>query len=621
MPAFAGEVRCTIYYGTLYDDLNVPYDTGQIADDATKTLEITSAVVWQSTWLSTMRINTVSYQDIVGAQYVRIDETLEAMHNGPHWFSVVGYTNISNKCVELGLLYDPLLTIGIFNIKTINGVLKRWSVADDTPWKYVNSPEPINQIDRFDYSHFRYRAGTNEFLQGAKVLMGFPCDMHTKPIITRYNNGNDPETGDPIYTQGEYPQVNKIMLGTNFQSSVGIDGSVGLTDNLAYYWIRSVIAYNNRVLENYNILIALGVNLPCRGYILPSSDLIVTNSEDDNLPDPQVLLVDASNLYIQSNLPLRGEGTYNNAKSADIGNIFQLYNEVTGDICEINASNLNDTNIEIMVNTYYDGYFAAKFASYFRTESGYSGIVKSAGWQEFNPVSSVGQGVALNAIQNTLSRAGLETQYNNEQRILDTARDNTSRSHLFDVGSSVVGGIAQVATGNIGAGVSALQSVGGTAVNEINSVNMYNANVDNLNASRNHQRAVLNTMGSIGQIAAPSVKMLGSSIAAGNAYTFVVKKTSLSEFDRRRADNFFTAFGYNVDNTILNSPSQLNTRSRFTFVMADDVNIIAQNSSDDLTRIRDFRTVQNIRQRFSAGLRIWKTTPDYDWTIANPIGG
>ena len=60
------------------------------------------------------------------------------------------------------------------------------------------------------------------------------------------------------------------------------------------------------------------------------------------------------------------------------------------------------------------------------------------------------------------------------------------------------------------------------------------------------------------------------------------------------------------------------SRTRFTFIMADDVEITHLVITDTMTRLRDPMTVENIKNRFATGLRIWFEAPNYDYTLANP---
>ena len=71
---------------------------------------------------------------------------------------------------------------------------------------------------------------------------------------------------------------------------------------------------------------------------------------------------------------------------------------------------------------------------------------------------------------------------------------------------------------------------------------------------------------------------------------------------------------------MLTDVNQLYTRKKFTFVQADEVEIMGiKLGTSGVKRIRDYGTVQYIKERFAAGLRIWHQTPDLDYTKPNPI--
>ena len=135
---------------------------------------------------------------------------------------------------------------------------------------------------------------------------------------------------------------------------------------------------------------------------------------------------------------------------------------------------------------------------------------------------------------------------------------------------------------------------------------------------RNQQVAALRTSGTLGKVAPPVFKLNNSVNVSGASYTFVVKRSDLSQNDKQRADIFFRMYGYNVDKLPLNDVSMLNARQRFTFVQADDVEITSTLTADNMTRLKDPQTVDRIKERFSAGLRIWNINPDYNYTIQNP---
>ena len=105
--ANVGEVKVRLYWGTLYDDLNVPYATTQIAEDAARMVELEAYYVWQTTWLTAIRVNVSDYQWIVGAQYAEIED-VGTQNNGTHWYRVLDYQQVSMGCVEIGLKYDTI---------------------------------------------------------------------------------------------------------------------------------------------------------------------------------------------------------------------------------------------------------------------------------------------------------------------------------------------------------------------------------------------------------------------------------------------------------------------------------------------------------------------------------
>jgi hypothetical protein len=217
----------------------------------------------------------------------------------------------------------------------------------------------------------------------------------------------------------------------------------------------------------------------------------------------------------------------------------------------------------------------------------------------------------------SLDKTMVETK--NAIRSADTTFNNAMNGVDGAITMDVLGGIGGVLTGNLMSPVNGMDNVRKTYIDSQNSINTYQSTLSNIQAAMNQRVNELRTAGTLGQIVPPDFKLANSFNLEGSGYTFIVRKTSLSPRDRQRADRFFTAFGYNVDNEILNNVSQLQNRTRFTFIMADDVNILSVSDNTNLTRLRDTNTVNMIKQRFSAGLRIWKTAPDYDWSSPNPI--
>lgn len=606
-PGFTGEVRIRIFFGTKYDDVNVPYYSSQIINEASKTIDMNGQVVWQTTWISAIDINTYDYQDIVGAQYVAITDTGTSNH-GLHWFDVLAYTQLSKKCTRLSIRYNPLLSIGIGNIAKISGVIQRWTVADDEPFKYSRSPEPIDQIDDYVYSYWRKKCDTG----GVLGIIGFPYDMLQAPEILNYRdrNGN--------YTNIYYPKLETVDVGTTFMPSTG--GDTTFRDGLRYYYMWGGTGFGN-VRENYDYAVGLGYDLVSNAYTIPLSDLIEITAGDQFIAQ-----IAGKSQNVPTGFSLYAVEQLNNQKAKDIGNIFTLYNEVSGESVTISAEDISDTSIDLSCNPYITGYFGARFHSYMHDVNGYSGVVRSVGWQPATLSSRTAASSSLARLDRVMQTDSLLTEVSSgvnaiaaqRQNINDTADYNAVAAGVRGTSNMIGSALSLNVGGVINSAVDTGLSLAGTALQQNNALRTAEVEEQRLLNNRDRQMEALYAKGTLGQNRPPAVKFNNDYNFTANAYTFCVRKTSLSTFDRQRADRFFTAYGYNVNNETLNSPDQLHCRQRFTFIMADNVEIEALVLSSDITRIRDFATVREIQSRFSAGLRIWVTTPDYDFSKANP---
>lgn len=640
--AFIGEVDIDIYFGTNYDIINVPYYTSQIADDADKTLSLTGQVVWQTTWLTGLTINIEDYQEIVGAQYVRMLETLPNQA-GYHWYNVLGYSQLSNKSVALVLEYDALLTMGIGNINKISGVMQRWSVDDDAPYKWYKSVEPLDQIDDNNYTYFRYRCIDN--VTGANTgvaLYGFPYRMSEKPTILKYiNPGNQP-------TNIFMPSLESTKLQTTFKSSIG--GDYYYTDGFLYYDREH---FNNVVRPNLDAAIGLGYDIVSNTWAIPSTKLVTVNQMSGTESDAVSSVIGGVE-DVETGLPLYPTG-YNNQKAADMGNYMSLYNEMTGDCVTVDCADLSTTKIRVMINPYVSGCFAARFIGYLHDPDGYSGLVKTSGWLPVNYTANVGTGASMARLNQAAQLDSIWTTYNNVSRSVDAIRmgadaiqsaykgaaNTKADNSVAGLAAGLAGGVATTAGAmfmgapamGIG-GASSLMQSGAmayqivpteSAAKEIANAEWFRTTImaDYTKANAEYQRLaqarIINAKGNIGQIAPPPTKFATADMVNANAYDFVVRWTGLSGDDRKRLDNFLTAFGYNVDGYLLTSPKQLNSRTRFTFIQATNVEISGLKIATTMVRNRDPATVTQIQNRFESGLRIWYGKPDFNYTLVNPI--
>lgn len=616
--ANVGSVTITIYFGTQFNDLNVPYYNKLIRDSATKTLELTGQYVWQNTWLRDIRVNVEDYQDIVGAQYAVIsDEGTETQ--GAHWFVVRGYQQVSQKTAELVIEYDPLLSIQIMNFKTISGTLNRWTPdsANDGHFRWIYTDEPINQADKFVYSYFRHSCVDES--KALNPVVGFPYDMTEPPTIALYQNQDGTRTN--IY----YVKMPYSKEITNFHSTA--NESIDFNDGMSYYLWRP--KEGDLVYESYNKAVGLGQDLTSNAYMLIASPLIVIHLGDNGFIESLTGQV----LSQETGLALY-DTQYENNKTNDLGIFFELYNEVSGQSVQLANYNLLNTALELSVDPYSSGCFYARFKGYFGDNTGFSGQIASGPFKSYSINSTTQFNVQSAYMQTNNQIQSIETQYSAQRIIADNQLKSDTLSNASALGqgalNAVSGGITAAllmsnpitfiggATTGISAATGAINSFVNYATNDTNLERMYTANLDASRMVRNQQVAALRTSGTLGKVAPPVFKLNNSVNVSGASYTFVVKRSNLSQNDKQRADIFFRMYGYNVDKLPLNDVSMLNARQRFTFVQADDVEITSTVTVDNMTRLKDPQTVDRIKERFSAGLRIWNINPDYNYTIQNP---
>lgn len=616
--ANVGSVTITIYFGTQFNDLNVPYYNKLIRDSATKTLELTGQYVWQNTWLRDIRVNVEDYQDIVGAQYAVISDEGTESH-GAHWFIVRGYQQVSQKTAELVIEYDPLLSIQIINFKTISGVLNRWTPnnANDGHFRWIYTDEPINQADKFVYSYYRHSCVDES--KALNPVVGFPYDMTEPPKIALYQNQDGTRTN--IY----YVKMPYTKQVTNFHSTA--NESIDFNDGMSYYLWRP--KKGDLVYESYNKAVGLGQDLTSNAYMLIASPLIAIHLGDGGFIESLTGQV----LSQETGLALY-DTQYENNKTNDLGIFFELYNEVSGQSVQLANYNLLNTALELSVDPYSSGCFYARFKGYFGDNTGFSGQIASGPFKSYSINSTTQFNVQSAYMQTNNQIQSIETQYSAQRIIADNQLKSDTLSNASALGqgalNAVSGGITAAllmsnpitfiggATTGISAATGAINSFVNYATNDTNLERMYTANLDASRMVRNQQVAALRTSGTLGKVAPPVFKLNNSVNVSGASYTFVVKRSDLSQNDKQRADIFFRMYGYNVDKLPLNDVSMLNARQRFTFVQADDVEITSTVTIDNMTRLKDPQTVDKIKERFSAGLRIWNINPDYNYTKQNP---
>lgn len=595
MNGFTGQADFDIYFGTKYDAINVPYDTQQIINDATKVIHSSGNVVWQTTWISTLRVNVVDYQDIVGAQYVRITDTGATSH-GDHWFTVLGYNQVSKCTAELGIAYDPLLSIGISNIKNISGMLTRWTVATDSATDYIMTPEPVDQTRPYKYSYYNINPVTSR--QTTVNLIGTNVNLDVAPEIVQYENP-DGETTSIYYPKMEY------ATPTTYSTKYPLLGSSATFDiGMAMYLWNS-----ETIKQNYDACIGLAYDISTVGYKLPVSDLY-TMTYDGN----KVTSIAGTTSANATAASCYNSGQYNNQKTRAMGVFLTLVNPVSGESVTIRNYQMTMTG-NVTVTTACDpspdGRMYARIQGYMTQPTGGLGWVASPGWAPLNVSSRVGAGSTLNAINNNFALRSVGVQETNAK----TSATVGMVSGLLNTAGNL-GAQMAVSTNPIGAitGETSNRAALLTATAQTSgNVLQYVAQLDNINRTSALQREQLSVTGTISTNTPPAIKYSNLPSYTNYAYAFYLIRQYLNDTDISMLDQFFTAYGYNVGRTPLSDVSQLACRTRFTFLQADDVVLDA----GDTTRTNDYQTRDEIARRFCNGLRIWKVPPDYDWSLAN----
>lgn len=627
-----GYVNFTVYYGTYYDRINIPWSPAQIVNEATMTKEFKGYYVWQTTWLSTIRVNLeTDYQDLVGAQYVQMTDVGAAFY-GNHWYNVVGYQNITAQSAEIYLEYNPYLTLPFAMMEQdhwgVSGMLQRWTVNDDSTWRWVHTPEPLDLAAPMVYTYRRVDPTGN----GITPVAGFPYQMSAKPTVETYADSN-------IY----YPNW-KPALETPFtvKSEFGTRES---TDGLAYYKWKS----GTTIYENYNIAMGLGMDVVCQGYKLPDTELIPELAGQGDGIRFQSLTGNFKSYNVDLYL---SDGVGNNAKTGYSNIYFTLYNEASGDSVTVNAFELSNTRIIVGANPYITGGFWARFDTYLNDNQGDTGVVKSLPWEALTISSTVNLNASTNllavyAAKDILStqyfqtKDSLNTGYTQTLRSLDTQNQTSNRSIGSSFAQTLIGALLGGVMAGTNGDASGLVSPIGNVINATIGASTSGSNlIDEQNLARENakeswnlanrqaeemfkkQAAILSYQGNLGQCQPPMIKYAQSGAYNANTFTFGVRKATPAQSDRDRIDNFFTAYGYNVNGYALTDIKQLRCRDRFTFVQVENFKFIPYNSKkneEQGDRVMDEMTQAYFANMMSRGVRIWRTKPDFDYSKSNPI--
>lgn len=594
-----GKVNVFLYFGSNFNYMNIPYDTDMIGQSSTRILNKPGQIVWQADWLTGLRLDVVDYNDIMGVQFVKItDVGTEDKYD--NWYEVIGARQVNRRTVELTLQYDVLLSINVKNITGITGRISRWTVDnDDSDFGYTMSSEPLNITEPYvyNYEQFSQVAMSNS----PTKLVGSAMDLNVPPEVIQYENQSSENS--QIY----YP---KTELSTPTQFVTKMPNADKFDDGLGYFnWEDATVK------DNYNAAVGLAYDIAVNPYILPVSSIIEITWDGNRVKQ----IIGNYSDWTFNDGKLIKDGEYKNKKTKEIGIFFTLYNPYTGDSVTVNNYELRDAKIRIYVNPYSNGAFYSKFRTYMKsTDYELSGLVKSCGWRKLTLSSNVSSGEAIARYSNDYYK-----QVNSEY--LTAANINAVTSGVdmllafghtvMTTGLLMYSGLSGLLTTE--SNLSIAGTMGEKAASHLSSAV---SNFSNAMAARNIYKAEsskLEVEGTLISSRPPAVKFANVDVYGDYSYTFFVRTSSISDNDRKKADEFFTAYGYNVEGKFLNNPSQLNCRQLFTYIKADDVFITSINDITEFKRYKDEQSTADIKDRFSNGVRIWQTNPNYDWANVN----
>jgi hypothetical protein len=247
-----------------------------------------------------------------------------------------------------------------------------------------------------------------------------------------------------------------------------------------------------------------------------------------------------------------------------------------------------------------------------------SGLVKSCGWRRLTLTSSVARGGSNQLFNNDYYKK-VNSLYG---EIASANAGNAGIQGAIGVGS-LIGSVLTTATATMAAGSVGFSATAGNVVNNFSDVAGQTAGLVTAIATKQIYKEEANKLEVEGTLISnrpPDVKFATVDVYGDYAYTFFVRTTSISDNDRQKADEFFTAYGYNVEGKFLNSVSQLNCRQLFTYIKADDVMITSISDVTSFKRYKDEQSVSDVKDRFNYGLRIWQSNPNYNWAnITNGV--
>ncbi len=565
-----------IYFGSNFDHFNVPRSQAIFSAGCSEIRTYNTLVGFSPSFITSCLIND---PNIEGARYMSVDGI---------FYEIMSYSKVSQQVYQLGLKMDGILTIGINNIVDIWGTLSRQTPGNQESEvsEYMLTPEPVDQMLPYKYEYFKYNCCPT-----GKMTHPFICtgvDLQNKPKILNYKNEDETNNTNVYYPYLEDMTDNFTTIRSSFCGETAFSG------NSAYF------QWTDDVRNNYNYAVALGYEIPFTSVILPESPHINSSGSGSLATN-----INGNSEDIDTGLPIlnscSGVPTYtpNNVKAKYMGVFLELISPVSGDSVSINAYDLvspfsDNVILEVGCIPSNTGYFLARFRNYQGQGDNLNAtVVKSQVFPQISIISKSGESSTVNRLSTTMQMDSAELSFKTAQ---STA--------VMDVAKQGVSGVGSLLSN------SPQEAINNGLINPIMGIASTVLSVENQRRQTEQQLINLSTMGTISTNKPPRQKLECGSNMENLSYCFVVKKSQLSGYDLKNLDIFLTQYGYNVKGKPITGTSDINTGSRFTFVMATDVMIKTLKSYPN-------ELIYDLQTRFSTGIRIWNSNPDFDYHSPN----
>lgn len=549
------------------------------------------------------QIEEVALKQDKGLSIVRLDVPYEnakdldyaVIGNMGYWIYDVTWLN--DNCCSLSLVCDVITSVGIDNIKVLGGWCVRRHVTDDTLFSNTIS-EPFTPTDHFVIVNGNVINHSGEVTSDMSFVIS-TSDLSVKVTNPLAEPWKVPE--DLVTTVGEVvgvftPRISPLDMFTIYHMDVW-NGQGILESKQTTVPYTSAFRLDSPAAQR-NLATLLGLNLDIviqQAYILPK-DYISQINYVDTVPewpwwsDPERLdgtLVDTikcdDQVVVSDLSPTYGHYNNNKVYTGQFMKVVLLSltsgEEEMFDIEDI-ISDTAPENIfwRIVADVRYNG-FPMCYPQTFKGTPNmkYLGVVKGAQWQTA-PIKQTGEsGYLSRQIQRRQQFVGSAISnaiggYNTEVNAIA----NTDLS-AFDRGmaqrqkgrSDLVGGVvSEIAYYTVGGGYNE-KNVPSLPFNQLPTMQNYLGN---------------------------------------NFYDYIIR---LSDMDTKRLDDFYTQFGYAVNDKF--EESFFRGRQYFNFVQAESISVRLIGYSDGFL-------IKTVKAQLEAGIRIWHVLPNQEYySQGNPI--